>query len=83
MSVAAAKAAEASSTARALATAENASKASLPPLPDYCRQYERTGVRGSDGVDAALVKSDRAVGRANARIEACAQWYDKTAEARQ
>lgn len=82
-SEAAAKAAEASSTARALEVAQEASKQSLPPLPAYCRERERTGVQGSDGADIALVKSDRAVGRANARTDACARWYDKTVEARQ
>ena len=82
-SEAAGKAAEASATSRALEVAQEASRAPLPPLPSYCRESERTGVQEADGADIALVKSDRAVGRANARTEACARWYDKTAEARQ
>lgn len=82
-SEAAGKAAEASGTSRALEVAQQASRAPLPPLPSYCRESERTGVQEADGADIALVKSDRAVGRANARTEACARWYDKTAEARQ
>ncbi len=48
----------------------------LPPWPGRCRQQERSGVRKGERLDAALVKTDAALGRANTKIAACAGWYD-------
>lgn len=48
----------------------------LPPQPPDCRQKVGSGVRGEDRVDVALVKQDRALGRANALLAACAQFYE-------
>lgn len=49
----------------------------LPPQPAECRQKVSSGVRGGDRVDVALVKQDRALGRANALLAACAEFYDR------
>ncbi len=49
-------------------------------LPDYpldCRQQERSGVRIGEPLDAALIRTDQALGRANARVRRCHQWYDE------
>lgn len=49
------------------------------PLPDDCRQRERSGVRSGERLDIALVKTDRALGRANDRVGRCAAWHDAKA----
>ncbi len=48
----------------------------IPPYPAACRELVRTGVLAGDRLDVALLKADRALGRANAKIKACAEWYD-------
>ena len=47
----------------------------LPDLPADCTTREASGVRKGDRLDVALVKTDRALGRANARVRRCAAWY--------
>ncbi|MDS1135166.1 hypothetical protein [Nitratireductor indicus] len=49
----------------------------LPALPEDCRKQERSGVVAGDRLDVALLKTDRALGRANARPTRCAAWYDQ------
>jgi len=82
-SIAAAKEAEASRTARVIQVTQEAAKAPLPALPGDCTGQERTGVVDADGADVALVKSDRAVGRANERVTRCAEFYKDVARVRQ
>lgn len=48
----------------------------LPALPDDCRRYERSGVRKGERLDVALLRADQAIGRGNARVQRCANWYD-------
>lgn len=48
----------------------------FPPYPDDCRKRERSGVRMGERLDVALIRTDQALGRANARISRCAAWYD-------
>lgn len=55
----------------------------LPPLPADCRKAERSGVRDGDRLDVALVKTDQALGRANARVRRCAAWHDGLRKAEQ
>jgi hypothetical protein len=50
---------------------------SMPDLPADCRKRERSGVRIGDPLDTALIRTDRALGRANARVTRCAAWYDQ------
>ena len=49
----------------------------LPEYPDACRRTYRSGVKDGDRLDAALVKTDRALSRANGQIRECAGWYDE------
>lgn len=49
----------------------------LPNYPSDCRKEERSGTRTGDPLDVALLRSDRALGRANARVLRCAGWYDE------
>lgn len=51
-----------------------------PPYPFDCRVRERSGVRDKDRLDVALIRTDQALGRANARVARCAGWYDKISE---
>ena len=53
------------------------SSATHPPLPSDCRKRERSGVRLGDPLDTALIKTDQALGRANARVKRCADWDDR------
>ena len=48
----------------------------LPQQPDDCRRRERSGVVQEDRLDVALLKTDRALSRANGRVQRCAQWYE-------
>lgn len=50
---------------------------SMPGLPGDCRRRERSGVRAGDPLDTALIKTDQALGRANARVKRCAEWHDE------
>ncbi len=52
-----------------------AATSGLPELPPDCRLAERSGVDEGDRLDVALVKTDAALGRANARVGRCARWY--------
>jgi hypothetical protein len=63
----------------ALAVAEEAGAIgrSLPEYPDLCRREHRSRVSGGDRLDAALVKTDRALARANGQIRECGTWYDE------
>lgn len=47
-----------------------------PALPADCRRSERSGVQKGEPLDVALIKTDQALGRANARIRRCAKWHD-------
>jgi hypothetical protein len=64
---------------KALAVAEEAQELgrNLPEYPDLCRREHRSGVSKGDRLDAALVKTDRALSRANGQIRECATWYDE------
>ena len=48
----------------------------LPPQPQDCSRQERSGVRSGDRLDAALVKTDNALTRANQRVRRCHEWYN-------
>ncbi|MCY0153088.1 hypothetical protein OEG86_13485 [Hoeflea alexandrii] len=50
---------------------------SIPEYPDACRLTHRSGVKEGDRLDAALVKTDRSLSRANGQIRECAGWYDE------
>ena len=49
----------------------------LPNLPPDCRQISRSGVHLGDRLDTALLKTDAALARQNARTGRCADWYDE------
>jgi hypothetical protein len=51
--------------------------AALPDLPADCRRREASGVKVGDRLDVALLKSERALGRANDRVTRCAGFYDE------
>lgn len=80
---AAGEAATAGTTVRVIEATREAAKAPLPPLPGDCTGQERSGVSAEDGADVALVKSDKAIGRANDRVRRCAEFYRKVKEARE
>lgn len=56
---------------------ERARARQLPPMPDDCSRWERSGVSEGERLDAALLRTDAALGRANARARRCAAWYDE------
>ena len=49
----------------------------LPDYPEDCRRISRSGVRAEDRLDVALISTDQALGKQNARTQRCAAWYDK------
>jgi len=49
---------------------------SLPAYPPDCRRVEHAGVRVGEPLDLALLRTDRALGRANSRVKRCSRWYD-------
>lgn len=49
--------------------------AALPEQPAPCRTKVRSGVRLDEPLEAALEKTDAALGLANARIASCSTWY--------
>ncbi|MEP3049394.1 MAG: hypothetical protein ABJL55_16220 [Roseibium sp.] len=51
--------------------------AAVPGIPEDCRKRERSGVRLGDPLDRALIQTDQALGRANARVKRCADWHDE------
>lgn len=62
--------------AYAAGLADGRREAAPAALPEHCRKTERIGARAGDRLDAALLKADAALGRANLTIAACAQWHD-------
>ena len=62
---------DASVTAQAIAQARR-----VPDQPKDCGAKERSGVQVGDRLDVALVKTDAALSRANARGRRCARWYE-------
>ncbi len=63
-------------TAASLSAHVEASK-ELPGYPEDCRRKEASGVRVGELLDVALIRTDQALGRANARVMRCSQWFDK------
>lgn len=63
-------------TATALSAQVEASK-ELPGYPEDCRRKEASGVRIGEPLDVALIRTDQALGRANARVVRCGRWYDE------
>ncbi|MBZ8133207.1 hypothetical protein [Afifella sp. IM 167] len=55
----------------------------LPDNPADCGRRERSGVVVGDRLDIALLKTDRALGRANARIVRCDAWFDELKRSRE
>jgi hypothetical protein len=55
----------------------NAKKVPIPSQPPECRGPVRSGATEADRVDVALIKQDRALGKANATLAACAALYDR------
>ncbi|CTQ53527.1 hypothetical protein LP7551_02051 [Roseibium album] len=53
-----------------------AAASAFPDLPNDCRRQERSGVRLGEPLDLALIRTDQALGRANARVRRCAKWHD-------
>lgn len=53
---------------------------SLPLYPGDCRRFERSGVRMGEDMRTALLRTDQALARANARIVRCSEWYDGISE---
>ena len=49
----------------------------LPGYPEDCRRKEASGVRIGEPLDVALIRTDQALGRANARVMRCSRWYDE------
>ncbi|WP_199823746.1 hypothetical protein [Labrenzia sp. OB1] len=54
-----------------------AAETAPPELPPDCRERERSGVQVGDPLDLALIKTDRALGQANARVVRCVGWHDR------
>jgi len=63
-------------TAAAL-SAQVAVTKELPGYPEDCRRKEASGVRVGEPLDVALIRTDQALGRANARVVRCRRWYDE------
>lgn len=63
-------------TAATLSAHVEASK-ELPGYPEDCRRKEASGVRIGEPLDVALLRTDQALGRANARVMRCGRWYDE------
>lgn len=59
------------------AVAIGSQRAELPAQPQKCRGPVKAGVTPQMRVDAALLRQDDAIGRANALLKACAEFYDK------
>lgn len=52
----------------------------LPAYPADCRRTSRSGVQVGDRLDTALLQTDAALTRQNARTRRCAAWYDDLKE---
>jgi hypothetical protein len=48
----------------------------LPNQPAECGKRVRSGVSQGDRLDVAVIKTDIALGSANARGGRCAEWYN-------
>lgn len=70
--------AKAGQVADALAVADEERRIgrALPEYPPGCRTRYRSGVVAADRLDVALIKTDRALVRANSQIGWCADWFD-------
>lgn len=66
----------------ALGETERVAARQLPNYPLECRRRVRSGVKRGEPLDTAVERSDIALGLANARMAACAAWYEKLAEGR-
>lgn len=62
--------------AAAKARAQIEAAQSWPDLPSDCRRVSRSGVQAGDRLDVALLKTDAALSRQNARTRRCADWFD-------
>ena len=65
---------EAGLVEQALAVASQPS-APLPDQPADCPKPETANVKSGERLDIALVKTDAALDRANAKAKACFDWY--------
>lgn len=54
----------------------------VPDLPEDCRRHERVEVQEGDRYDVVALRGIRAVGRGNARVDRCTNWYDALQESR-
>ncbi|WP_415715975.1 hypothetical protein [Roseibium sp.] len=61
----------------AIQTAKVEAEKTLPDYPADCRRKARSGIRAGEPLDVALIRTDQALGRANARVQRCASWYDE------
>lgn len=48
----------------------------LPDQPADCRIVEKSSVINGDRLDVALLKTDKALTKANNRVRRCYTWYD-------
>ena len=67
--------ADASIGVQALEILNNIKEPQIPKLPSDCSQREKSGVKVKDRQDVALLKTDRALGKANDRVIRCSSWY--------
>ncbi|WP_417708126.1 hypothetical protein [Roseibium aggregatum] len=49
----------------------------LPGYPEDCRRKDASGVRIGEPLDVALIRTDQALGRSNARVMRCGRLYDE------
>lgn len=77
LNAAAATQGDASVTAQAITQARR-----VPSQPKDCGAREHSGVRVGDRLDVALVKTDAALSRANAKGRRCAGWYEDLKQSR-
>jgi hypothetical protein len=66
---------EASLIEKAIAAADTP-RVPLPDQPSECPKPEASNVKSGDRLDIAVVKTDAALDRANAKAKACSDWYD-------
>ena len=52
----------------------------LPDLHADCERVSRSSVERGDRLDTALLKTDAALARQNARTRRCAEWYAEVQE---
>ena len=56
---------------------------SLPEYPQDCKVFEKSRVKSGERLDLALVKTDRALSRANSRVKRCSEWYEDLKKSRE